>query len=278
MREDLQKLLIGQNFFEELTEIKYDEIKYGITSEETKKMTSDEIEKSKKAFNFESALNKAQFESKNKIPLRKKTSMLIFNILFAIIFLVILFQVSLWIWDFIFKTNVLNLKIPIINTPLYYSAILLGFLLGNSMAKDSYQVLRENNKRKYERLESLRRLRKLFIECENYNKIIKSIDVKDQIANVLDKNQDDEARKEILSVLDKIHSNLVKALKIDKVLRENEDIITTTRESLEITFAELQYADITQNASQYLECVDEVLALGMSLNQEFKMLHNSSDL
>lgn len=275
MKEDLQKLLINYDYFEKLTGIQGDEIKYGITPEDAKKMMSDELQKIRKTSTFEFALNKARLEKNKKLPFSRKISTLMFYSLFVIMFLALVFQISIFIFDWLFQTQFLSFKIPALNIPLYYVAIPLGFWIGSCMAQSSNEEFLKSCEIRVERLESLKRLRKIFLECENYNKILKSINVKDQIANVLDRNSD-ETRQEILSLLEKIRNNLVKALKIDKIIRENSDIISITEESLEITFAELQYADITSHANQYSEFVDEVLNLGINLNREFEMLRSSS--
>lgn len=187
-----------------------------------------------------------------------------------------LIQLPLWIIDFTFRTNLLSYKIPVIAVPIYYTAIPLGLWAGIESAKESSTESKEERIRKADRLESLIRLRKLFLECENYNKVIQSINVKDQINNVLEYSND-PTREEIIVALKKIRSNLIKALKIDRVLRENADVVNIARESLEITFAELQYTDITKQASQYSEFVEQVLTIGVSLNHEFEMLSSSKN-
>lgn len=71
------------------------------------------------------------------VPFTEKTFSFISNILFTIVFVSLFVQMFLWIIDFIFKTNLLNYKIPIANVHIYYLAILLGVKWGIGMSKKS---------------------------------------------------------------------------------------------------------------------------------------------
>lgn len=274
MKEDLKKLLIDEDIFFEITGISHLEIKYGLIRVKGEdKLSKDEIKEFKQKFDFESSLTNSrnQLTKSENLSLFDKLFSIIFYMVFGSLVYAIFLQIFMWLIDLIFKTQLLEMKIMFTNLPLYYIGIVLGIVSAYSISKDTLEEEKERNKTKVNKLELLLRLRKLFLECENYNQIINSIGVKDQIAEVLENNKD-ETREEILQGLLKIRNNLIKALKLDRIMRENQDVITAHRESLEITFAELEYLDMANNASQYSEFVDDVLNLGINLNKEFEDL------
>ncbi|MDF5714916.1 MAG: hypothetical protein PUP93_13785, partial [Rhizonema sp. NSF051] len=191
-------------------------------------------------------------------------------------FIALLIQLSLWIIDFLFKSNLSNYKFPIVNIPIYYVAIPLGISVGYGTSTESHTKSKENRAYKTERLESLVKVRKLFVECENYNSVIRSIELKDKISKVLE-HVNDPLRDDVIKTLNQIRNNLEKALKVERLLRENLDVVNIETEHLEITFAEIQFTDIKNYASQYSEFVEDVLTIGTNLNREFKMLDNSKN-
>jgi len=272
MREDLQRLLIGEEEFLEITGVSYTEIKYGFNYFVIEPdLAQSYLKDVNVTDNFDNALATVYNELKKKTntSIFRNLQSLFFTVLFCVLFLVIPLQIILWLIDLIFKTELLSMKIIFTYFPLYYSVILLGIWMGIEMVKSSAKTEIETSRRTLERLESLKKLRKLFLECENYNKIIKSIHVKDQIGEVLE-NKKDETRQELLQGLQKIKNNLIKALKLERIMRENADVVGVNRESLEITFAELEYSNMTDNASQYSEFVDDILELRINLNKEFE--------
>ena len=282
MKEELENLLISQEQLEELTEITYDEIKYGITPQDLEILTESELTESDKEDKIERKKEKSSFDLeikklKNyKFPFYKKIYSLVNYILFSFGFFLFLSQIVFLIFDLFFDTDLfLNIDLFLNNLrvlifPLIFIAW-MGFDINKSEQKKNYQKRRQ----KLRRLESLKQLNKLWNEVDNYNKIIRSIDVKDQISNILEK-ETESGREEILQSMEKIHDNLIKAIKIDKIIRENEDVISIERESLELTFAELKYTEMKDQASKYSDLVDEILDLGKTLNSEFEELQSSS--
>lgn len=260
---------VSDQMFQDLAGIQIEEILYGITPDDVAKGSKYQLEQLRKNFTFERALERAQADQHRSKPWGDRTAGFLFYWLFFTVPLAILLQVSLWLVDLVLGTTFLSIKLPISNFPLVSLSIPLGFILGLMVDQDDHENFRKKAAAKAKRLQSLERLHRLYLELQNYNQIIQSIQVKDQIDQVLDQ-QSNETRSDLLVVLEKIHKNLIKAIKVDRILRENENVVNANRESLEITFAELQSAEFAAQASRYSEFVDEVVALGISLNKEFE--------
>lgn len=269
MRIELEKLLITNEFFEELTGISINEIKYGITSDVVASLTQESLNLMINNSTFESSLNSARLKKKKLQILFEELWNYFTNILFVSLFFIFILAIVLIIGYFFVSPNFFT-KLYL---PALFISISLGCLMGIPTAKDSRKQLIYQKRAKIERLESLYQLRRLFIELENYNKIIKSIDVKEQINYVLN-SINEPIEKEALDALSKIKDNLIKALKIEKILRDNKDISIKNLESLNLTFAELQFTDISKQASDYSELVEQILDVGVSLNQEFEILRD----
>lgn len=270
MRAELEKLLITNEFYEEITGISIDEIKYGITPDIATGMSQETLDIMRNNSSFESILDSARLKkTKFKVFFEKLWNYFI-NILFSILLIAFIESILLVIIYYFFNNPKFLMELYF---PALFISISLGFWMGFSITNYTRKQSIYQRRSKIERLESLYQLRRLFIELENYNKIIKSIDVKEQINYVLN-SINEPIQKEVLDALSKIQENLIKALKVERILRENKDFSIKNLESLNITFAELQFTDISKQASEYSGFVEQILDVGISLNQEFEILRD----
>jgi len=104
----------------------------------------------------------------------------------------------------------------------------------------------------------------LLIDVKNHNKIVYKINVLDQLNSVGNKVSLDD-RGNILKALTITRENLVRALKTNKILRENPGFET---DSFSVDINSLQSLQITEQSSEYASLFNQALQIGISIQED----------
>lgn len=77
-------------------------------------------------------------------------------------------------------------------------------------------------------------LKILLNDVERYNSVIKAIDINDQIEEAGNPGVSLKERQKVLEALELTRSDLVRALKTERILRENKNLLSVDRSYLPI--------------------------------------------
>ncbi len=113
----------------------------------------------------------------------------------------------------------------------------------------------------------------LLEEVSKYNQIVKIVDVQDQLEaagnpGVLSN------REKTIEVLELTRADLVRALKTERILRENKDIINMRPELFENNLIALRTLQVSEQATESGQLLNEALQVAVGVQEEMKKLQN----
>ncbi|WP_395649129.1 hypothetical protein [Planktothrix agardhii] len=115
---------------------------------------------------------------------------------------------------------------------------------------------------------------KLLKEVENFNQVVKAIDVNDQLEEAGNKGISLNDRNKAIEVLTSTRKNLVRALKTEKILRENQEVIINNQEIFTISLSSLESLEVNQKATETCEILSQALQIAIDVQEEIKNLKN----
>lgn len=130
----------------------------------------------------------------------------------------------------------------------------------------------------------------LLDEVDRYNAVIKAIQINEQLESVgrtqislldspspTDKSDvydELSLRKKVLEALTLTREDLVKALKAEKIIRENRNFLISNPELLATNLRTLQALQVHDQASEYGRVLHEALQIAAGVSEEMKKLQN----
>lgn len=120
-------------------------------------------------------------------------------------------------------------------------------------------------------------LRPLFDEFERYNQVIQAIAIKDQLEEIEFGKAESERREPVLHTLKEMKEDLIRALKVERILRENKNIVDLNPEIFESSFTALRVEKINAQGSEYSQLIDETLKIGMNVRSEMNKMKKRSN-
>lgn len=117
-------------------------------------------------------------------------------------------------------------------------------------------------------------LRILLAEVEKYNAIIKAIDINDQIESVGNPTVAIQQREKVIKALKMTRDDLIRALKTERIIRENKNFIITNAELFVSNLASLAAMQVTEQATEHGRLLNEALQISLDVQNEMKQLHN----
>ena len=119
-------------------------------------------------------------------------------------------------------------------------------------------------------------LRILLNDVERYNSVIKAIDINDQIEDAGNLGVSIQEREKVLAALELTKNDLIRALKTERILRENKSFIITNSDLFANNLAALASMQITEEATEHGKLLNEALQISLDVQQEMKKLQNKS--
>jgi hypothetical protein len=119
-------------------------------------------------------------------------------------------------------------------------------------------------------------LRILLNDVERYNSVIKAIDINDQIEDVGNLGVSIQAREKVLLALELTRNDLIRALKTERILRENKSFIITNSDLFTNNLATLASMQVTEEATEHGKLLNEALQISLDVQQEMKKLQSQS--
>lgn len=111
-------------------------------------------------------------------------------------------------------------------------------------------------------------------DVERYNAVIQSIDINDQIEAAGNPGVRLQQRSRVIQALKLTREDLIRALKTERILRENEHFIKLNPELFANNLTALAALQVGEKASEYGRLLNEALEIGMSIQDEMRQLQN----
>jgi hypothetical protein len=112
----------------------------------------------------------------------------------------------------------------------------------------------------------------LLDEVDRYHDVIKAIDINDQLATSANSQTSINDREKVISGLQLIREDLVRALKMERILRDNKKLLANHQELLGNNLANLQALQVSQEASEYAQILNQSLQIAIDVQAEIRKL------
>lgn len=112
----------------------------------------------------------------------------------------------------------------------------------------------------------------LIDDVERFNNTIKGIDINDQIEAAGNPGVRLQDRERVIQALKLTREDIIRALKTEKVLRENEQFIKINPELFANNLTTLAALQVDEQASEYGRYLNEAFQIGLSIQDEMKKL------
>lgn len=120
-------------------------------------------------------------------------------------------------------------------------------------------------------------LRILLNDVERYNSVIKAIDINDQIEDVGNLGVGIQEREKVLEALELTRNDLIRALKTERILRENKHFIITNSNLFTNNLATLASMQVSEEATEHGRILNEALQISLDVQEEMKRLQSKNE-
>lgn len=114
----------------------------------------------------------------------------------------------------------------------------------------------------------------LLHDVDRYNSIIKAIDINDQIEEVGNPGVSIKERERVIEALKLTRNDLVRALKTERILRENKNFILKNTELFANNLATLTAMQVTEQATEHGRLLNEALQIALDVQYEMQKLQS----
>lgn len=114
----------------------------------------------------------------------------------------------------------------------------------------------------------------LLNDVDRYNAVIKAIDINDQIEAAGNPGVVIREREKVIAALKLTRNDLIRALKTERILRENQNFILRNTELFTNNLATLTAMQVTEEATEHGRLLNEALQIALDVQLEMKRLQN----
>nr|WP_211175957.1 hypothetical protein [Brasilonema sp. UFV-L1] len=118
-----------------------------------------------------------------------------------------------------------------------------------------------------------RRVIVLLDEVDKYHAVIKAIDIHDQQLTSGNTESCIADREKVVTALQLIREDFVRALKTERILRDNKKLFTNNQELLVNNFTDLQLLQVSNQAGEYAQLLNQSLQIAMTVQTEMTRFH-----
>ena len=115
-------------------------------------------------------------------------------------------------------------------------------------------------------------LRGLLDEVDRYNDVIKAIHINDQLEAAGTTEMSLSDREKVIEALRLTRDDLVRALRSERILRENKSFIAGNPELFATNLRALQALQVSERASEYGRLLNEALQISVGVQEEMRKL------
>jgi hypothetical protein len=117
-----------------------------------------------------------------------------------------------------------------------------------------------------------RNLVRLFEDVTRYNSVIKAIEINDQIEAVGNPGVSLKNREQVIHALRLTREDIIRALKTERILRENESFIKLNSQLFESNLTALTALQVSDQASEHGRLLNEALQIVVDVQEEMRKL------
>lgn len=119
-----------------------------------------------------------------------------------------------------------------------------------------------------------RNLAKIFDDVTRYNSLIKAIDINDQIEAAGNPDVSLKNRAQVIEVLHLVREDIIRALKTERIFRENKSFIQLNSQLFESNLMTLTALQVNDQASEHGQLLNEALQIVVNVQDEMRKLQN----
>ena len=162
----------------------------------------------------------------------------------------------------------------LVKIPFWISIILVLWVCGTTQ---TLLYLLWKGKNKFLNRNMTNSLRILLNDVERYNSVIKAIDINDQIEDVGNLGVGIQEREKVLAALELTRNDLIRALKTERILRENKHFMITNSDLFTNNLAALASMQVSEEATKHGRILNEALQISLDVQQEMKRLQSKNE-
>ncbi|BAY25132.1 hypothetical protein NIES2100_49360 [Calothrix sp. NIES-2100] len=114
----------------------------------------------------------------------------------------------------------------------------------------------------------------LLDEVDKYHSVIRAIDINDQLATSGNSQSSINDREKVISALQLIREDLVRALKTERILRDNKKLLGSNQELFVNNLANLQALQLNSQAGEYAQFINQSLQIALDVQAEISKLQS----
>ncbi|MEH1869782.1 MAG: hypothetical protein V7K69_32950 [Nostoc sp.] len=164
----------------------------------------------------------------------------------------------------------LKIFVSWIAIPSWIVLIILGLWVGGLTQTILYLIWKKRSK--IVKLNMTNSLQILLNDVERYNTVIRAIHINDQIEEAGNPEVLIKERESVLAALNLTKADLVRALKTERILRENKSFILSNTELFVNNLATLTAMQVNEQATEHGRLLNEALQIALDVQHEMKRL------
>jgi hypothetical protein len=185
---------------------------------------------------------------------------------------VIFIGFSTFVFTYILFDLILKIFVSWITIPSWIFLIILGLWVCGLTQSVLYMLWKSRSKLIKKSMNNS--LQILLNDVKRYNSIIKAIDINDQIEEAGNPEVVIQERESVIEALKLTKADLVRALKTERILRENKNFILSNTELFANNLATLAAMQVHEQATEHGRLLNEALQIALDVQHEMKKLQS----
>ena len=117
-------------------------------------------------------------------------------------------------------------------------------------------------------------VRRLVKEVDRYSAVIRAVDINDQLEEAGNPGVGLSDREKVIQALGIMKADLLRALKTERILRENKKFIAKHPQLFTTNLTALTALQLSDRASEYGRVLDQALQIAVGVQEEMRKLQN----
>jgi len=177
---------------------------------------------------------------------------------------------STFVFVYILFDIIIKIFVTWITIPSWILLIILGLWVGGFTQTILYLIWKSRSK--VVKNNMTKSLHILLNDVNKYNTVIRVIDINDQIEEAGNPEVVIKERESVIEALKLTKADLVRALKTERILRENKNFILSNTELFVNNLATLTAMQVTEQATEHGRLLNEALQIALDVQHEMKRL------
>ncbi|MBF2067947.1 MAG: hypothetical protein IGS39_26550 [Calothrix sp. C42_A2020_038] len=181
---------------------------------------------------------------------------------------------SILVFSYLFFNAVASLILP--GFPIPYGILFILLLAGGGCLTQYILYFIWKQKNKIAQANMTHSLQILLSDVERYNNVIKAIYINDQIEAAGNTEVSIKERNKVLDALSLTRADLVRAIKTERILRENKNFIIGNSDLFANNLPTLSALQVSEQATEHGRLLNEALKIALDVQLEMKRLQSQS--